>query len=216
MTVNTDIREIMAISPVIPVLTIDRLEHAVPLALALSRGGLHVLEVTLRTPCAFEAIRAMRASVHHSIIGAGTLTRERDFADCVAAGAQFAVTPGLTPELIAAAAQSRLPLLPGIMTPGELIGARAAGFNACKLFPAQQAGGAGMLRALGGPFPDHVFCPTGGVTRANAPEYLALPNVLCVGGSWVAPAAAIEAEDWARIELLARDAASLPQMQQRS
>jgi 2-dehydro-3-deoxyphosphogluconate aldolase/(4S)-4-hydroxy-2-oxoglutarate aldolase len=212
---SADIREIMAISPVIPVLTIDRVEHAAPLAQALSRGGLRVLEVTLRTPCALEAIHAMRAAVHDVIIGAGTLTRVRDFADSVAAGAQFGVTPGLTPELIAAAAKSDLPLLPGIMTPTELIGARAAGFHACKLFPAQQAGGVGMLKALGGPFPDHVFCPTGGVTRLNASEYLALPNVLCVGGSWVAPAAALEAEDWTRIELLARDAASLQKNSQR-
>jgi 2-dehydro-3-deoxyphosphogluconate aldolase / (4S)-4-hydroxy-2-oxoglutarate aldolase len=209
---SADIREIMAISPVIPVLTIDRVEHAAPLAQALSRGGLRVLEVTLRTACALEAIHAMRAAVHDVIIGAGTLTRVRDFTDSVAAGAQFGVTPGLTSELMAAAAKSNLPLLPGIMTPTELIAARAAGFNACKLFPAQQAGGVGMLKALGGPFPDHVFCPTGGVTRLNASEYLALPNVLCVGGSWVAPTAALEAEDWARIELLARDAASLQQM----
>jgi 2-dehydro-3-deoxyphosphogluconate aldolase/(4S)-4-hydroxy-2-oxoglutarate aldolase len=204
-----DMREIMAISPVIPVLTIERLEQAVPLAQALVRGGLRVLEVTLRTPCALEALRAMRAAVTDAIVGAGTITRERDFSDCAAAGAQFGVTPGLTAELIAAAAQSGLPLLPGIMTPTELIAARAAGFGACKLFPAQQAGGIGMLKALGGPFPDHVFCPTGGITRANAAEFLALPNVLCVGGSWITPPAALQAADWATIESLARDAAAL-------
>jgi 2-dehydro-3-deoxyphosphogluconate aldolase/(4S)-4-hydroxy-2-oxoglutarate aldolase len=204
-----DIREIMAISPVIPVLTIERLEQAVPLAEALVRGGLRVLEVTLRTACALEALRAMRAAVTDAVIGAGTLTRARDFEDCAAAGAQFGVTPGLTAELIAAAGASGLPLLPGIMTPTELIAARAAGFGACKLFPAQQAGGIAMLKALGGPFPDHVFCPTGGVTRANALEYLALPNVLCVGGSWITPPPALQAGDWATIESLARDAASL-------
>jgi len=199
----------MAMCAVIPVLTIQRLEHAVPLAEALVRGGLRVLEVTLRTSCALEAIRAMRAAVPDAIVGGGTLTRACDFSDCAAAGAQFGVTPGLTAELVAAAAKSAFPLLPGIMTPTELIAARAAGFGACKLFPAQQAGGIGMLKALGGPFPDHVFCPTGGVTRANAVEYLALPNVLCVGGSWITPAAAMATGDWATIESLAREAAAL-------
>jgi 2-dehydro-3-deoxyphosphogluconate aldolase/(4S)-4-hydroxy-2-oxoglutarate aldolase len=203
---SSDIRTLMRISPVIPVLTLHHLEHAAPLALALERGGLRVLEVTLRTHC---ALAAMRAAAPGAIIGAGTLTRARDFADSVAAGAQFAVTPGLTGELIDAAGRTGMPLLPGIMTPTELIAARAAGFNACKLFPAQQAGGIDMLKALGGPFPDHVFCPTGGITRANAGQFLALPNVLCVGGSWLAPAAAVQARDWAQIEALARDAASL-------
>jgi 2-dehydro-3-deoxyphosphogluconate aldolase/(4S)-4-hydroxy-2-oxoglutarate aldolase len=151
----------------------------------------------------------MRSAAGEAIIGAGTLTRARDFADSAAAGAQFAVTPGLTSELIRAAGDASIPLLPGIMTPTELIAARAAGFNACKLFPAQQAGGVEMLKALAGPFPDHVFCPTGGITRDNAAQFLALPNVLCVGGSWVAPAAAIAAHDWGRIEALARDAAKL-------
>jgi 2-dehydro-3-deoxyphosphogluconate aldolase/(4S)-4-hydroxy-2-oxoglutarate aldolase len=206
---SVKIRDIMAISPVIPVLTILRLEHAVPLAQALVRGGLRVLEVTLRTACALEAIRAMRTAVPDAIVGAGTLTRARDFSDCAAVGAQFGVTPGLTAELIAASAKSGFPLLPGIMTPTELIAARAAGFDACKLFPAQQAGGVGMLKALGGPFPDHVFCPTGGVTRTNAAEYLALPNVLCVGGSWITPAASMASSDWPAIESLARDAAAL-------
>jgi len=204
-----DIREIMAIGAVIPVLTIQRLEHAAPLAAALVRGGLRVMEVALRTTCALEAISAMRAAVPDAIIGGGTLTRTRDFIDCAAAGAQFGVTPGLTAELIAAAARAPFPLLPGIMTPTELIAARAAGFRACNLFPAQQAGGVGMLRALGGPFPEHVFCPTGGVNRTNAAEYLALPNVLCVGGSWITPAAALATSDWATIESLARDAAAL-------
>ena len=206
---GADMRTIMSTAPVIPVLTIQVLEHAVPLAQALVRGGLRVLEVTLRSACALDAIRAMRAAVPEAIVGGGTLTRARDFSDCAAAGAQFGVTPGLTAELIAAAVNAGFPLLPGIMTPGELISARAAGFEACKLFPAQQAGGVGMLKALGGPFPDHVFCPTGGVSRANAAEYLALPNVLCVGGSWITPAVAMASGDWAAIESLARDAASL-------
>lgn len=206
---TTDMRSIMRLSPVIPVLTITRLDHAVPLATALVRGGLKVLEVTLRTACALEAIAAMRAALPEAVIGAGTLTRARDFAECSAVGAQFAVTPGLTAELIAAAGRVEFPLLPGIMTPTELIAARAAGFTACKLFPAQQAGGIGMLKALAGPFPDHVFCPTGGVTRANAAEFLALANVLCVGGSWVAPTDVLEARQWERVEALAADAVTL-------
>jgi 2-dehydro-3-deoxyphosphogluconate aldolase/(4S)-4-hydroxy-2-oxoglutarate aldolase len=202
-------RELMMLSPVIPVLTIERLEHAVPLARALVRGGLCVLEITLRTTCALAAISAIRAAVGDAIVGGGTLLRAGDFSDCAAAGAQFGVTPGLTAELIAAAAQCDFPLLPGIMTPSELINARAAGFTACKLFPAQQAGGVAMLKALGGPFPEQVFCPTGGIARHNAAEYLALRNVMCVGGSWVAPTPAIEARDWHMIESLARDAATL-------
>ena len=204
-----NIRDIMQTSPVIPVLTVTRLADAAPLARALVRGGLRVLELTLRTDCALEAITAMRGVAPEAIVGAGTLTRAGDFAAAGRAGAQFAVTPGLTAELAVAAAAAPFPLLPGVMTPSELIAARAAGYMACKLFPAQQAGGLGMLKALAGPFPDHVFCPTGGVTRQNAAEFLALPNVLCVGGSWLAPQALLDAQDWAQIEQLARDAAAL-------
>jgi 2-dehydro-3-deoxyphosphogluconate aldolase/(4S)-4-hydroxy-2-oxoglutarate aldolase len=204
-----NIRDIMRLTPVIPVLTVTRLADAAPLAQALVRGGIRVLELTLRSSCALEAIAAMRAAVPDAIVGAGTLTCVADFAAAEQAGAQFGVTPGLTPALIEAASRARFPLLPGVMTPGELIAARAAGYTACKLFPAQQAGGIGMLRALGGPFADVVFCPTGGISRQTAPEYLALPNVLCVGGSWLAPADALDAQDWPRIEALARDAAAL-------
>lgn len=203
------VREIMRLSPVIPVITVTRREQAVPLAQALVRGGIRVLEVTLRTDCALDAIRAMSGSVPDAVVGAGTLTRPEDFAAVERAGARFAVTPGLTRELVAAAATVRLPTLPGVMTPSELIGARAAGYTACKLFPAQQAGGIGMLRALAGPFADVVFCPTGGVSRQNAPEFLALPNVPCVGGSWLVPGDLLEAGDWQGIEALARDAAAL-------
>jgi len=204
-----DIGEILARVPVIPVLTIARLEHAVPLARALAAGGLDVLEITLRTPCALEAIAAMRAAVPDAIVGVGTLTRPDDLGDAERAGAQFGVSPGFSPELVAAAREVRYPLLPGIMTPSELMAARLAGFTALKLFPAQQAGGVGMLKALGAPFPDAIFCPTGGITRATAPDYLALPNVSCVGGSWVAPADRVSAADWSGIEALARDAAAL-------
>lgn len=204
-----NIREIVGLGPVIPVLTVTELAHAVPLARALAAGGLRVLEITLRTPVALAAIEAMRKAVPDAVVGVGTLTRAVDFAAADRAGAQFGVTPGLTPELAAAARGARFPLLPGVMTPTELITARAAGFNVLKLFPAEQAGGLGMLKALGAPFPDVLFCPTGGITRASAPDYLALPNVVCVGGSWFAPKALLEAGDWSGIEALARDAASL-------
>jgi 2-dehydro-3-deoxyphosphogluconate aldolase/(4S)-4-hydroxy-2-oxoglutarate aldolase len=204
-----DLHAILRRAPVIPVLTVGAVEHAAPLARALVSGGLPVLEVTLRTPCALDAIAAMRDAVPAAIIGAGTLTCPADLADAGRAGAQFGVSPGYSPELAAAARDAGYPLLPGVMTPSELMAARSAGFTALKLFPAQQAGGVGMVRALGAPFPDVVFCPTGGVTRATAPDYLALPNVACVGGSWVAPADRIAAGDWAAIEALAREAAAL-------
>jgi 2-dehydro-3-deoxyphosphogluconate aldolase / (4S)-4-hydroxy-2-oxoglutarate aldolase len=206
-----DIHAILRRAPVIPVLTVAAIEHAVPLARALVRGGLPVLEITLRTPCALAALAAMRDAAPDAIVGVGTLTRPSDLADAERAGAQFGVSPGYAPDLVAAARDVGYPLLPGVMTPSELMAARLAGFTALKLFPAQQAGGAGMVKALGAPFPDVTFCPTGGVTRANAPDYLALPNVACVGGSWVAPADRIAAGDWSAIEALARDAAALRQ-----
>jgi 2-dehydro-3-deoxyphosphogluconate aldolase/(4S)-4-hydroxy-2-oxoglutarate aldolase len=204
-----NIREILGIAPVIPVLTLSDLAHAVPLAEALVGGGLRVLEITLRTPVAIGCLEAIRKAVPDAIVGIGTLTRAVDFAAAGRAGAQFGVTPGLTPELAAAARGARFPLLPGVMTPTEVLAARLAGFNILKLFPAHQAGGVEMLRALGAPFPDVLFCPTGGITRASAPEYLALPNVVAIGGSWVAPRALIDAKDWQGIEALARDAAAL-------
>jgi 2-dehydro-3-deoxyphosphogluconate aldolase/(4S)-4-hydroxy-2-oxoglutarate aldolase len=204
-----NIREILGLAPVIPVLTITDLEHAVPLARALVAGGLPVLEITLRTPVALAAIEAMRKALPDAVIGVGTLTRAVDFAAADRVGAQFGVSPGLTPELAAASRGARFPLLPGVMTPTELITARNSGFNVLKLFPAQQAGGIGMLQALGAVFPDVLFCPTGGISRETAPAFLALPNVVCVGGSWVAPRALLAAGDWDGIEALARDAASL-------
>jgi 2-dehydro-3-deoxyphosphogluconate aldolase/(4S)-4-hydroxy-2-oxoglutarate aldolase len=204
-----NIREILGTAPVIPVLTLSDLAHAVPLAEALVGGGLRVLEITLRTPVAIGCLEAIRKAVPDAIVGIGTLTRAVDFAAAGRAGAQFGVTPGLTPELAAAARGARFPLLPGVMTPTEVIAARLAGFNILKLFPAHQAGGVEMLRALGAPFPDVIFCPTGGITRAGAPEYLALPNVVAIGASWVAPRALIDAKDWQGIEALARDAAAL-------
>jgi 2-dehydro-3-deoxyphosphogluconate aldolase/(4S)-4-hydroxy-2-oxoglutarate aldolase len=204
-----NIRNILALAPVIPVLTIERLEHAVPLARALCAGGLRVLEVTLRTPAGLPAIEAMRKAVPDAVVGVGTLTRSEDFKQSASAGAQFGVSPGLTAELARAAQGVSFPLLPGIMTPSELIAGLGWGFTTFKLFPAQQAGGIPMLKALGGPFPDVVFCPTGGISRATAPDFLALPNVACVGGSWVAPNDKLKDGDWAAVEALARDAARL-------
>jgi 2-dehydro-3-deoxyphosphogluconate aldolase/(4S)-4-hydroxy-2-oxoglutarate aldolase len=201
--------ELMRIGPVIPVIVIDELAQAVPLAKALVAGGVKVLEVTLRTPVALEAIRAIAREVEGAIVGVGTISRPEDFAQALDAGARFGVSPGLTPELIDAAKKSSLPLLPGVMTPSDVIAARAAGYAELKLFPAQQAGGIGMLKALGGPFPDVTFCPTGGVTVTSAPEFLALPNVACVGGSWLTPKDAVMAGDWGRITALAREAAGL-------
>lgn len=201
--------DIMRLGPVIPVLVIEDLAQAVPLARALATGGVRVLEVTLRTPVALEAIRTIARKVPEAIIGVGTLTRPQDFKDALDAGAQFGVSPGLTPALIEAARQTGLPLLPGVMTPSDVIAARLAGFQQLKLFPAQQAGGVAMLNALGGPFPEVAFCPTGGVSAENAPDFLALPNVACVGGSWLAPKAAVVAGDWSQITTLAQQASAL-------
>ena len=205
----TAIRGILARVPVVPVLVIEEIEHAAPLARALCAGGLTVLEITLRTPVALAAIEAMRAAEPTAIVGAGTLTRPAEMAQARAAGAQFGVTPGLTRELAAAASAAALPLLPGIMTPTELVAAREAGYDTLKFFPAQQAGGIAMLQAFAGPFAEARFCPTGGITRENAPSYLELGNVLCVGGSWPAPAVLVRRGDWAGIEKLAREASSL-------
>lgn len=204
-----NIRSILALAPVIPVLTVEQVEHAVPLARALCAGGLRVLEVTLRTTAALPAIEAMRKGVPEAIVGVGTLARPGDFTMASDVGAQFGVSPGLTAELAAAARAASFPMLPGIMTPSELLAGLGWGYDTFKLFPAQQAGAIGMLKALGAPFPEVMFCPTGGITRSTAPDFLELPNVACVGGSWVAPADKIRAGDWAGIEQLAKDAASL-------
>ena len=202
-------RELMRIGPVIPVIVIDDIEQAVPLARALVAGGVRVLEVTLRTPVALDAIRAIAREVPDAIVGVGTISRVEHFEQAIQAGARFGVSPGLTRELVDAAHASRLPLLPGVMTPSDVIRARNAGFFALKLFPAQQAGGIGMLKALSGPFPDVTFCPTGGVTPTSAPDFLALPNVGCVGGSWLTPPAMVKAGDWQEITALSLDASKL-------
>ena len=204
-----NVLEVMRVGPVIPVIVIEDLAHAVPLARALVAGGVRVLEVTLRTAAGLEAIRAIARDVPEAIVGVGTLTTLEDFEAARTAGAKFGVSPGLTPALVQGARASGLPLLPGVMTPSEVIAARSAGFRQLKLFPAQQAGGIGMLKAMHGPFPDVTFCPTGGVTEETAAQFLALPNVACVGGSWLTPKAAVQAADWKEITQLAARAAAL-------
>ena len=203
------IREIMLISPVMPVLVIDREQDAVPLARALVAGGLRVLEITLRTTAALSAVRDIAEQVPDAVVGVGTVTHPAQFAQVKQLGAVFAVSPGLTSELISAADAIKFPFLPGVMTPSDVIRAMEAGFDALKLFPAEQAGGIGMLKAMKGPFPDMKFCPTGGVTVNTAPAYLALPNVGCVGGSWIAPADLVRAGNWSAITDLARAASLL-------
>jgi 2-dehydro-3-deoxyphosphogluconate aldolase/(4S)-4-hydroxy-2-oxoglutarate aldolase len=208
-TLSLTLHEIMCISPVIPVIAIDDLAHAVPLARALVAGGICVLEVTLRTIHGLPAIRAIVQQVPGAIVGVGTLTQAVEFAAARDAGAVFGVSPGLTPALIEAARQSGLPLLPGVMTPSEVMAAREAGFRQLKLFPAMQAGGVGMLNAIAGPMPDVLFCPTGGISQESASQFLACKNVACVGGSWLTPKEALLAGDWARISALAAAASRL-------
>jgi 2-dehydro-3-deoxyphosphogluconate aldolase / (4S)-4-hydroxy-2-oxoglutarate aldolase len=204
-----NLAELLSVGPVIPVIVIEDADQAVPLARALVAGGVRVLEVTLRTPAALGAISAIARHVPDAVIGVGTVTEMGQFAAARDAGARFAVSPGLTPALQEAARRAGLPWLPGVMTPSDVIAARAAGLRQLKLFPAQQAGGIGMLKALYGPFPDVVFCPTGGITAATAPDFLALPNVACVGGSWLTPAGAMAAGDWATLTQLAAEASVL-------
>lgn len=203
------ILDIMHVSPVIPVIAIDDPAHAVPLARALVAGGIRVLEVTLRTVHGLAAITAISEQVPDAIVGVGTLTLPEEFVAARDAGAVFGVSPGLTPALIAAAKSSGLPLLPGVMTPSEVMHAREAGFRQLKLFPAVPAGGIGMLNGIGGPLADVTFCPTGGISQDNAAQFLALKNVACVGGSWLTPKDAMLSGDWARITALAKAASAL-------
>ena len=184
---------------IIPVLTIERLEDAVPLAKALVAGGVHVLEVTLRTPVAIESAKAIMADVPEAIVGIGTILNADDLARAEGIGARFGISPGATPDLLKAAAASALPFAPGIATASELMLALAHGFNLVKFFPAEQSGGIKALRVLAGPFPDVRFCPTGGIGEANAASWLAEPNVVAVGGSWLCPAADIRSGNWAGI-----------------
>ncbi|TFW16613.1 bifunctional 4-hydroxy-2-oxoglutarate aldolase/2-dehydro-3-deoxy-phosphogluconate aldolase [Massilia arenosa] len=200
--------EIMKSAKVIPVIAIDDPDHAVPLAQALVAGGIRVLEVTLRTAHGLGAIKAM-AQVPGAIVGVGTLTQPEEFAAARDAGAVFGVSPGLTPALIEAQKKSGLALLPGTMTPSEIMLAREAGYKQLKLFPAVPAGGIGMLNAIAGPLPDVTFCPTGGISIETAPKFLACKNVACVGGSWLTPKEAMRTGNWEHITELARAAAAL-------
>ncbi len=203
-----NIRDLMELAPVIPVLVIDDVEQAIPLATALVAGGLRVLEVTMRTPVALQAMQAM-ASVEGAIVGVGTALNGDDLKRAQDHGAQFAVSPGFTAELGRAANDIAIPLLPGIATSADIMRALDHGCTELKFFPASQAGGPSMLKALGGPFVEPVFCPTGGINASSAPDYLALDNVLCVGGSWVAPKAAMKSGNWDEITALANAAQAL-------
>jgi 2-dehydro-3-deoxyphosphogluconate aldolase/(4S)-4-hydroxy-2-oxoglutarate aldolase len=196
-------------SKVVPVILITDVAHAEPMALALLAGGIDVMEVTLRHPAGFAAIETIAQRVPHMQVGAGTVRHPDDIARVQSAGARFALSPGFSEPLIEAALDAQLPFIPGVMTPGELLRAQAHGFSLVKLFPAEQAGGVGMVKALRGPFADMHLCPTGGVTPANIQAYLREPNVAMVGGSWLTPADAVASGDWARVTLLAKQAVAL-------
>ena len=205
------IDQILKVAPVVPVMVVERIEDAVPLARALYAGGLKVLEITLRTPCALDAIAAMvEALPADAVIGAGTIITPKDLEAAIKAGSTFLVSPGTTPALIEAAKASLIPLLAGVATPTEAMNLYVQGFTHQKFFPAEAAGGVPMLKSIGGPLPQITFCPTGGIDLARAPSYLALPNVACVGGTWMAPKELMKAGRWDEIEHLAREAASLP------
>lgn len=195
--------------PVIPVLKISDIANAVPLARALARGGLPAIEITLRTADALEAIRRVAGEVEEAIVGAGTILDAGQFEEAASAGSRFIVSPGITRELLSAAAGSDVPLLPGAITPGEIMAAREAGLRFLKFFPAEQSGGIASLKAFASPLADVKFCPTGGISAKNAADYLSLPNVVCVGGSWVAPDDLVQAGKWDEIEALARAASKL-------
>jgi 2-dehydro-3-deoxyphosphogluconate aldolase/(4S)-4-hydroxy-2-oxoglutarate aldolase len=200
------IEEILGLAPVMPVITIEDPRRAVPLARALAAGGLRAIEVTLRTPAALDAIRAIAAEVPEAVAGVGTVLTPRDLEAAAKAGAKFAVSPGATPTLLDAALAGPLPYLPAIASASELMAAMERGYSTFKFFPAASCGGPGALKSLAGPFPNARFCPTGGIDEETAPAYLAAPNVLCVGGSWVAPGATVGRGDFDEIERLARRA----------
>jgi 2-dehydro-3-deoxyphosphogluconate aldolase/(4S)-4-hydroxy-2-oxoglutarate aldolase len=209
MNTKASIAEILQLSPVMPVVVIDDAATAPELARALVRGGIRVIEVTLRTPQAMQAIEAIAAQVPEICVGVGTVMTLQDLNRAADAGATFAISPGATRELLQAGIGFRIPYLPGVATASELMTALVAGYRHFKLFPANVAGGVGALKGFYGPFPEARFCPTGGVSLQTAGSYLELPNVLCVGGSWLAPGDVVKARDWGRIEALAREAVGL-------
>ncbi|MDI6515952.1 bifunctional 4-hydroxy-2-oxoglutarate aldolase/2-dehydro-3-deoxy-phosphogluconate aldolase [Streptomyces coelicoflavus] len=200
---------VLDLAPVVPVVVVDDLADAVPLARALVAGGLPAIEVTLRTPVALDAIRAIAGEVPDAVVGAGTVVTAEQVGEVVAAGARFLVSPGWTDKLLEAMRGSGVPFLPGVSTTSEVVALLERGVREMKFFPAEAAGGTAYLKALAAPLPQARFCPTGGITPASAPEYLALPNVGCVGGSWMLPKDAIDGRDWGRVEALAREAAGL-------
>ncbi|WP_020159787.1 MULTISPECIES: bifunctional 4-hydroxy-2-oxoglutarate aldolase/2-dehydro-3-deoxy-phosphogluconate aldolase [Methylobacter] len=206
---TASIKDIMNTSPVVPVMVINKLEHAVPLAHALVEGGLKVLEITLRTPIALDAIRRIKAEVPGAIVGAGTVINLETLKQAIDAGSEFLVSPGVTESLIDAALQSGVPILPGVISPSEVMRLMEKGITEMKFFPAEAAGGIPMLKSIGGPLPQVTFCPTGGISPKNAADYLALSNVACVGGSWMAPADLVDKEDWDEIKRRATEAAAL-------
>ncbi|MGA5207001.1 bifunctional 4-hydroxy-2-oxoglutarate aldolase/2-dehydro-3-deoxy-phosphogluconate aldolase [Streptomyces variegatus] len=200
---------VLDLAPVVPVVVIEDASDAVPLARALAAGGLPAIEVTLRTPAALEAIRGIAREVPEAVVGAGTVIRPGQVAEAVAAGSRFLVSPGWTDVLLEAMRASGVPFLPGVSTASEVVALLERGVREMKFFPAQAAGGTAYLKSLSGPLPQARFCPTGGIGATSAPDYLALPNVGCVGGSWMLPQDAVAARDWDRVEALARDAAAL-------
>ncbi len=202
--------QVMQDAPVIPVIVLSDVAHAVPMARALVAGGIRMLEVTLRTPQALACMEAIAKEVPGAVVGAGTVRSPADAVAAAKAGARFAVSPGYTATVGQACRDNGLSLLPGVASGSEIMMAQEDGYTELKFFPAMQAGGPAMLKAWSGPFFDVKFCPTGGVTTANAPDFLGLPNVACVGGSWLVPADALAQGDWARIEALAREASQLP------
>ena len=203
------IEKILASAPVVPVVVIEKLEDAAPLARALYNGGLKALEITLRTPIAAEAVKLMKAEVPEAYVGTGTVVDKASFDASVAAGADFMVSPGVNDELLALAKESDIPFLPGAATPSEVMKLASHGFKFLKFFPAEAAGGTAMLKSIGGPLPHVTFCPTGGISLATAPKYLALSNVICVGGTWMLDKKLIENKDWQAIEALARQASEI-------
>lgn len=206
---SVSIEEIMKTSPVVPVMVIDNIDDAVPLAKALVEGGLRVLEITLRTAPALEAIKRIKASVPDAIVGAGTIINTQTLQASIEAGAEFIVTPGSTTAIVDAAQAAGVPILPGVNTPSEAMALLEKGITEMKFFPAEAAGGIPMLKSIAGPLPQIQFCPTGGVNPGNAKDYLSLKNVACVGGSWMAPADLVNAGDWDEITRRAREASAL-------
>jgi 2-dehydro-3-deoxyphosphogluconate aldolase/(4S)-4-hydroxy-2-oxoglutarate aldolase len=201
--------EVLQLAPVIPVVVIDEASSGEPLARALLAGGVNTIEVTLRTPAALDAIAAIARAAPDMIVGAGTVLNEGDLKAAVDAGARYALSPGATPKLMKAARKAAIPFIPGVATSSEIMRGLDLGYRCFKFFPAEQLGGVSALKALGAPLPAARFCPTGAITLEKAPAYLALENVVCVGGSWVAPADKIKTGDWAGIEALAKQAAGL-------